>query len=74
MEDVCAILGHNLRVWRHKRQLTQEKLQAATGVSQQYLSELETGVRNPTIRMVAKIAAALDLQPADLLQRDLPEP
>ena len=67
-------LGRNLRVWRHKRQLTQEELQAATGVSQQYLSELENGARNHSLRMVAKIAAALALQPIELLRPEPPKP
>lgn len=72
MEDICAILGRNLRMWRHKRQLTQEELQAATGVSQQFLSELETGGRNPSLRMMAKIAAALEVEPVELLRNDPP--
>ena len=73
MEDVCAVLGRNLGIWRRERGLSQEKLQEATGVSQQYLSGLERGTRNPTVRTLAKIAAALDVQPADLLRIEPPD-
>ena len=66
--DVCEALGRNLVSLRRTRGLTQEKVQELTGVSQQYLSELEAGRRNPTIRMVQRIAAALGVEPADLVR------
>ena len=66
--DVCEALGRNLASLRRKRGLTQEKVQELTGVSQQYLSELEAGRRNPTIRLVQRIATALGVDPADLVR------
>lgn len=52
-------IGSNLERIRRERDLTQEELSAQTGVSQQYLSKLECGLRNPTVTILIKIAAGL---------------
>lgn len=70
--DIREVLGRNLQVLRRRRALTQEKLRDAAKVSQQYLSELEAGKRNPSIRLVAKLAAALGVEPMELLRRHPP--
>ncbi len=70
MEDIREILGLNLRASRRKCGMTQEALRDATGISQQYLSELEAGKRNPTIGTLAKLAAALHVEESALLRRN----
>jgi transcriptional regulator with XRE-family HTH domain len=72
MDDIRMVLGLNLRASRTRRGLTQEALRDATGVSQQYLSGLEAGKRNPTIGTLSKVAAALGIDEADLLRRNAP--
>ena len=71
-DDIREVLGRNLQTLRRKKALTQEKLRDATMVSQQYLSELEAGKRNPSIQLVAKLAAALGVEPMEMLRRDPP--
>lgn len=72
-DDIESVVGQNLKRLRKSRKLTQEALRDAAQVSQQYLSELEHGRRNPSIRLVARLAAALGVEPMELLRRDLPE-
>ena len=71
-DDIRGVLGRNLQTLRRKKALTQEALRDATQVSQQYLSELENGKRNPSIELVAKLATALGVEPMELLRRDPP--
>ena len=52
-------IGSNLHRIRRERHMTQEELSALTGVSQQYLSKLKGGLRNPTVTILIKIAARL---------------
>jgi Helix-turn-helix len=47
-----------VRIWRGK---TQVEIEAATGVGQGYLSDLEAGRRNGTPETLAKLAKALDV-------------
>lgn len=68
--DVKVLVGRNVRRFRLEKGLTQEALTEASGVSQQYVSELERGARNPTIDTLAKIALALGVTATDLFDPD----
>jgi len=57
--DMRRIVGDNVKAARLAAHLTQEALAERSGFSQQYLSELESGKRNPTIVTIYEIALAL---------------
>ncbi len=68
-EVVHAILdGANpVRTWREYRGLTQQDLAAKAGISTAYLSQIETGKRTGTPRVLASIARILNVDIDDLL-------
>jgi transcriptional regulator with XRE-family HTH domain len=66
--DPRVLIGINLSRLRRERAMTQEQLEDRCGVSQQYLSGLESGTRNPTIVILVKIAGALGVGVVDLLE------
>jgi transcriptional regulator with XRE-family HTH domain len=66
--DMRALIGTNLRRYRHRKGLTQEKLADLSGFSQFYISEMEQGRRNPTIITVFELATALGVTHLDLLR------
>jgi transcriptional regulator with XRE-family HTH domain len=47
--DMRRLVGENVRRIREKKGLTQEQFAEISGFSQQYLSGLERGLRNPTV-------------------------
>jgi len=55
-----------VRVWREHRKLTVSALAQEAGLSQSYLSEIEAGKRDGTIRTIAAIARALRIDLDDL--------
>jgi transcriptional regulator with XRE-family HTH domain len=59
-------LGNAVRRLREKRELTQEDLAEAAGITVRTLSQLETGNANPTWATVGDIARALGVSIADL--------
>jgi transcriptional regulator with XRE-family HTH domain len=61
------LVGRNVRAARVTRGLTQEQLAEASGFSQQYISGLEQGLRNPTVVTLYEIATVLQVLPSDLL-------
>lgn len=65
--DMRVLVGRNVRRIRLEKGLTQEKLAEASELSQQYLSELERGARNPTIVTLSQIAIALGVTATDLI-------
>ena len=60
-EVVYAILdGENpIKVWREYRQLTQQQLAEAVGISTPYLSQIETSKRTGTTEVLYTIAKVL---------------
>lgn len=66
--DMRKLVGRNVRRFRLERGLTQEQFAERSGFSQQYISDLERGRRNPTIVSLYELALALDCTPVELLQ------
>lgn len=66
--DMRKLVGENVRYYRTKKGLSQEEYANLCGFSQQYLSGLEKGKRNPTIVTVYELARALGVGHLDLLR------
>ena len=57
----------NLRRLRHAKGLSQDDLAYEAEVSRSYLSQLEKGAFYASLRIVARLATALNVEPAELL-------
>ena len=63
------MMGQNIRNFRKKKGLSQEKLARAADISLNTLTKLESGfATKPTIQTVAKIAKALDVSVDELIK------
>lgn len=67
--DLPQILGRNVREWRKRRGMSQETLAFESDMKRSYVSDLERGTRNPSIKAVARLAKALKVEPDVLLRR-----
>jgi transcriptional regulator with XRE-family HTH domain len=65
--DLVQLLGRNVRAARLARGLSQEQLAFEAEMKRSYLSDLERGTRNPSVRALGRLAKALGLEPAELL-------
>ncbi|MDE2324631.1 MAG: helix-turn-helix transcriptional regulator [Betaproteobacteria bacterium] len=54
-------IGHALKVCRSARKLSLDELAGRAGLSQSYLSMVESGKREPTLSSIKKIAKGLDV-------------
>ncbi len=66
--DMRRLVGGNVKRIRRKKGLTQEQLADISGFSQQYISGLEGGHRNPTVVTVYELATALGANYLDLMR------
>ena len=66
--DMRRLVGQNVKRIRLKEGLTQEKFAEISGLSQQYLSSLENGRRNPTVVTLYELASALGVSHMDLVR------
>jgi transcriptional regulator with XRE-family HTH domain len=67
-QDLAPVVGANLRRLRMRRGLSLEKLAQKSGVSRAMLGQVELGQSAPTINVLWKIARALDVTFATLIQ------
>ncbi|MBT9371119.1 helix-turn-helix transcriptional regulator [Rhizobium sp. CSW-27] len=68
--DMRKLVGRNFARLRREKGLTQEDVEARSGFSQQYLSGLERGKRNPPIVTLYEIAQALGVSHVELVTPD----
>jgi transcriptional regulator with XRE-family HTH domain len=68
MEDMRKLVGRNFARLRAVSGLTQEQVAELANVSQQYISDLERGKRNPTIETLSAIAKALGVSHLELVR------
>jgi transcriptional regulator with XRE-family HTH domain len=65
---ILKLFGERVRVLRQARTLSQEALALAAGLDRTYIGGVERGERNISLLNIQKIAQALKVSPADLLQ------
>lgn len=65
--DVVQLLGANVRHYRKLKGLSQERLALDAGMERSYVSDLERGTRNPSVRALGRLAEALKVEPHVLL-------
>lgn len=59
--------GQALRLLREKTGLSQEELADRCGIHRTYVSQLERGLKSPTLRLVWQICGSLDADPLALI-------
>ena len=63
------LVARNIRRLRVARELSQESLAVDAGIDRTYVSRLEREIENPTIAILEKLAAALDVEIVELFDR-----
>jgi transcriptional regulator with XRE-family HTH domain len=66
--DEGPLFGARLRELRVERGLTQPEIASRVGTSASNISDLERGVKVPTLTTVARLADALDCKVTDLVK------
>ena len=66
--DVIVRLGKRVRALRREAGLSQEELAFRAGMKRSYVSDLERGTRNPSVRALHRLATGLSVPPAKLLE------
>ena len=69
--DMRRLVGRNVLRIRKNKNITQERLAELSGFSQQYISGLEKGQRNPTVVTIYELSQALGVNYIELLKPDI---
>jgi transcriptional regulator with XRE-family HTH domain len=68
VQSVAELFGTSLRETRKRRGLSQERLAELTGLSTNYVGEMERGLKAPGLPVIVRLARALDVGVNDLLR------
>jgi len=63
------IIGQNISECRKELHLTQEQLAELAGISQQFLSKIESGKKVPSVTTIMSLCDAMDIEANRLLTR-----
>jgi transcriptional regulator with XRE-family HTH domain len=66
-QKLSDAFGVVLRAYRLKRGLTQKQLSERVGVVHSFICSLESGKKQPSLTMAFRLAAALDIEPGELM-------
>ncbi len=66
--DLRQVFAANLRRLRHAKGLSQEDLAHEADVNRTYMSKLERGGSYPGLEIIGKLAAVLEVEPAEFLK------
>lgn len=67
MSELNRSFGRILSAFRHKAGISQEKLAFSAGVHRTYVSQLERGLKGPSLETIFLLAHALGVTPNELL-------
>ena len=70
--EIREVFARNLRLYRQQCGLSQEELAGRADIDRTYISALERCVYGVSIDVLDRLATALGLEAADLLQRSKP--
>ena len=59
--STIKLISENIKKYRLQKGLTQERLSELCGISTDYLSEIERGVKTPSLKRFIAIAEALNI-------------
>lgn len=64
------VFAKNLKAIRTEKDISQENLGFKAGLDRTYISGIERGIRNPSLKNIEKIAKALKIPAFDLFHTD----
>lgn len=66
MDDFGRLLGERIRSFRKRKGLSQEELAHRATFSTSFISDIERGIKSPTMESMYKITTALDISLEEL--------
>jgi transcriptional regulator with XRE-family HTH domain len=66
-QNDISTFAHNVAITRSRRQLSQTQVSGRSGIHSSEVSRIERGLRDPRLSTIIRLARAMDVTPARLL-------
>jgi transcriptional regulator with XRE-family HTH domain len=70
--DILSQLGRRIAYLRKSKRISQLELSIDSDISKSYLSDLECGRRNPSVMVLSRVCAALEITLEELFRGIVP--
>ena len=70
-EKIKAILGRNIKFFRHQRKLSQSELAEKANIFVTFLSNVERGVMFPKVETLSRLTASLEVEVFELFRTEI---
>ncbi|PIS42387.1 MAG: transcriptional regulator [Candidatus Kerfeldbacteria bacterium CG08_land_8_20_14_0_20_40_16] len=67
-QEIPKLFGKRLKEIRLQRKMSQGDIARTLGVHRSYISGIERGIRNPSLKNIERLARALNINPSELLK------
>lgn len=67
MSTINGALGKTIRRLRVEKQLSQEEFAHRAGLHRTYVSQLERGLKSPTLDVICKVCGVLAMRPSQFM-------
>jgi transcriptional regulator with XRE-family HTH domain len=67
-DNRCVLLGQNIKKLRERKALTQDELSERANIHISYIGQIERGLRYPSLKILFRIADALEVKITDLFE------
>ncbi len=67
LQNLPVLFGETIRDFRKKNGLAQEKLASIAGIDRTYMSAIERGLKNPSLKIIFKISEGLGICPSEII-------
>ncbi len=67
---LISIVAENVKSFREKRKLTQQRLAEQCGVDVRTINRIEAADHNPTVEVLERLSVALSVHPAQLVSNE----
>lgn len=64
---INTTIGTIIKEYRKRNNLTQKEMALKVECGQQHISDIERGVKNPSLKMLIDICIALNIEPSNLV-------
>jgi transcriptional regulator with XRE-family HTH domain len=68
LDHLLIAFGEQLKEFRKQKGISQEDFALDAGLDRTYISGLECGKRNPTLKSLCRVAQALEMEPSELIK------
>lgn len=66
-DEILHQFGETIREIRQEKGIAQEKLAHLSDIDRTYMSAIERGLKNPSLKIIFKISEGLGINPSEIL-------